>query len=226
MAAHATRSARGAASSSEDGSRCLMLALSHDELGVIIDGLADPLQPVVAVALSSTCLGLRTPLRAALEVLKERHARAVALSRELDTTCAALRHAHHLDWANGRWPEHQRPYWATLGMLLSKWLPRLHQLYLNHNRVIGDAGMQVLCELLGWGAAPALGYLSLAHNNIRPAGAEALAATLGRGALPKLERLDLTRNPIGNQGVAALAAPLRKLHVLKWLCLSGCDIGD
>ena len=44
-------------------------ALSHDELGVIVDGLADPLQPIVAVALSSTCLGLRTPLRAALEEL-------------------------------------------------------------------------------------------------------------------------------------------------------------
>ena len=48
MAAHATRSASGAASSSDDASRCLLLALSHDELGVIVDGLADPLQPVVA----------------------------------------------------------------------------------------------------------------------------------------------------------------------------------
>ena len=64
MAARATRSASG---SSDDASRCLLLALSHDELGVIVDGLADPLQPVVAVALSSTCLGLRTPLQAALE---------------------------------------------------------------------------------------------------------------------------------------------------------------
>ena len=82
MASRATRSASRRASasgSSDDASRCLLLALSHDELGVIVDGLADPLQPVVAVALSSTCLGLRTPLQAALEVLKERHARAVAL---------------------------------------------------------------------------------------------------------------------------------------------------
>ena len=57
-------------------------ALSHDELGVIFDGLADPLQPDVAVAFSSTCRGLRTPLQAALEVLQERHARAVALCRK------------------------------------------------------------------------------------------------------------------------------------------------
>ena len=64
MAARATRSASRSARSSDDASRCLVLALSHDELGVIVDGLADPLQPVVAVALSSTCLGLRTPLLA------------------------------------------------------------------------------------------------------------------------------------------------------------------
>ena len=86
IAARATRSASRKASasgSSDDASRCLLLALSHDELGVIVDGLADPLQPVVAIALSSTCKGLRTPLQAALEVLKERHARAVALCRKV-----------------------------------------------------------------------------------------------------------------------------------------------
>ena len=44
---------------------------TRDRLGVWLD--STPLQPVVAVALSSTCLGLRTPLREALLVLKERH---------------------------------------------------------------------------------------------------------------------------------------------------------
>ena len=62
--------------SGDDDSRSLLIALSHDELGVIVDGLADPLQPGVAVALSSTCLGLRTPLFAALQVLQARHGRA------------------------------------------------------------------------------------------------------------------------------------------------------
>ena len=61
-------------------SRCHLLALSHDELGVVVDGLCDPLQPVVAVALSSTCKGLRTPLLAALKMLKQRHSRALVLS--------------------------------------------------------------------------------------------------------------------------------------------------
>ena len=83
MAAHATRSASGG------GSPRHLLELSHDELGVIVDGLADPLQPVVAVALSSTCLGLRTPLQAALVVLKGRHERAAALCRKLGSMSTA-----------------------------------------------------------------------------------------------------------------------------------------
>ena len=60
-------------------------ALSHDELGVIVDGLADPLQPDVAVALGSTCLGLRTPLGTALDVLRQRHERVKALLHKLRT---------------------------------------------------------------------------------------------------------------------------------------------
>ena len=76
-----TRSASRAARLTEAVATGPLGALSHDELGVIVDGLADPLQPVVAVALSSTCLGLRTPLGAALEVLKERYERVKALCR-------------------------------------------------------------------------------------------------------------------------------------------------
>ena len=72
-------------------------ALSHDELGVVFDGLADPLQPVVAVALSSTCLGLRTPLRAALEVLKEQNESAAALCRKVGMRWVDLREAKSLD---------------------------------------------------------------------------------------------------------------------------------
>ena len=88
MAARATRTASRAARLNEAVATGPLGALSHDELGVIVDGLADPLQPVVAVALSSTCLGLRTPLWAALEVLKERHARAVVLCRKVARSCA------------------------------------------------------------------------------------------------------------------------------------------
>ena len=157
MAARATRTASGRASasgSSDDGSRCLILALSHDELGVIVDGLADPLQPVVAVALSSTCLGLRTPLQAALEVLKERHARAVALCRKVQTSCTELRDAEQLEWNDKRLTTDSM---ATLAMILqTNGLPRLRQLFLSNNG-FGDAGMQALCIASVWAcrASPA-----------------------------------------------------------------------
>ena len=49
MAARATRSA-----TRRRGTRCHLIELSHNELGVIVDGLA--------VALSSTCLALQTLL--------------------------------------------------------------------------------------------------------------------------------------------------------------------
>jgi len=215
MAARATHSASGG------GSPRHLLELSHDALGVIVDGLADPLQPVVAVALSSTCLGLRTPLQAALQVLKGRHERAAALCRKVGTSCVGMRDAEKLDWINKGLTADDV---ATLGTLL-RWTPRLKILYLGHNS-LGDAGMQALCEGMGRGAAPSLRRLGLATNQFGPAGAEALAAALGRGALPNLEVLFLGNNPIGNQGVAALCAPLRKLPALKKLSLADCEIGD
>ena len=222
MAARATRSASRAASSDEGSERCLLLALSHDELGVVVDGLADPLRPAVAVALSSTCLGLRTPLLAALEVLKERHARAVALCRKVGTSCTKLSYAEELTWTLKGLTAADM---ATLGMLLSKWLPGLQDLDLDHSG-LGDARVQALCEGLERGAAPSLTGLGLGDNKIGPMGAEALAAALRRGAMPKLEVLGLGFNPIGNQGVAALAPGLRKLAALESLYLCGCEIGD
>jgi len=228
MAARATRSASRAASSDDDSERCLLLALSHDELGVIVDGLADPLQPVVAVALSSTCLGLRTPLRAALEVLKERHARAVALCRKVGTasypcSCAKLRVAPRLDWmSKGLTADHM----ATLGMILrTNGLPQLQTLGLFNNS-FGDAGVQSLCDGLGGGSAPLLRILNLGGNQFGPVGAEALAAALRKGAMPKLEEVNVIYNPISNQGVAALAPVLRKMPALKTLDLVCCEIGD
>jgi len=223
--ARATRSASGAASSDDDALRCLLLALSHDELGVIVDGLADPLRPVVAVALSSTCLGLRTPLHEALEVLKQRHEKAEALCFEARfffagppigccMTCADLRDAHELDWQfKGLTAEDL----ATLGMILrTNGLPMLRRLRLDGN-VFGHEGMQALFEGLGRGAAPSLCYLDCGDNQFGPTGAEALAAALSRGTLRTLEQLDCSFNCIGDEGIAALAAPLRKLPALKKL---------
>jgi len=224
MAARATRSASRGARYAAAVATGPLGALSHDELGVIVDGLADPLQPVVAVALSSTCLGLRTPLLAALEVLKERHEKAKGLCRKVRTSCACLVDtATVLDcFRRGLVADDM----ATLGMILqTNGLPCLRGLDLGHNGV-HDAAMQALCEGLGRGAAPSLRVLSLAHNNFGPAGAEALVAALRRGAMPRLTGLSLQGSPIGNQGVAALAAPLRKMPALNQLFLHGCEIGD
>jgi len=190
---------------------------------IIVDGLADPLQPVVAVALSSTCLGLRTPLRAALDVLKERHEKANALCRKLDNqSCAEVRGAARLQGSSLLVANDA----ATLGMILrTNGLPRLQQLFLGNNG-LGDAGMQALRGGLGRGAAPSLRILALSDNNFGPAGAETLAAALSSVAKPNLVTLYLHHNPIGNPGVAALAAPLRKMPALTELSLNGCEIGD
>ena len=222
MAARATRSASRKARLTEAVATGPFGALSHDELGVIFDGLADPLQPVVAVALSSTCLGLRTPLGAALEVLKERHTKAMALCRKLGISCAEMHGADALDCMQKGLTTDM----ATLAMILqTNGLPRLPALYLNSNS-LGNAGIQAFCDGLGHGTLPSLHTLFLGGNNIGPVGAEAFAAALRRGALPKLSTLSLSNNPIGSQGMAALAAPLRKLPALTRLLLWNNQIGD
>jgi len=222
MAARATRSASRKARVAEAVATGPLGALSHDELGVIFDGLADPIQPVVAVALSSTCLGLRTPLKAALEVLAERHTRVVALCSSFETTCAELRGAE-LDWS---YSELTAAEVATLGMILwTSGLPTLHNLDLGGND-FGTTGMRTLCEGLGPGSLPSLVCLSLNGNRFGPEGAEALAAALGRGAMPKLQSLCAYDNPIGKQGMTALAAALRNRPALTTLSCWAAGIGD
>ena len=231
MAARATRatlSASRAARLTEAVATGPLGALSHDELGVIFDGLADPLQPAVTVALSSTCLGLRTPLRAALEVLKERHLRAKALCRKVDRpgspcSCAALREARMLIWMSLGLTTNDM---LILGVILQhSRLPRLLRIMLHGNN-IGDVGMLALCEGLGHGAAPSVDFLGLGGNDIGPAGAEALAGALRRGAMPRLKQFYISPSHIGDQGLAALASPLSKLSALQDLNVGSCGIGD
>jgi len=232
MAARATRSASRKARVTEAVATGPLGALSHDELGVIVDGLADPLQPVVAVALSSTCLGLRTPLRAVLEVLKEQHEQAMELCDSVlegglitrdELSCSVMRGAYELNWelkGLNAWD-----MWI-LGMILgTRGLPKLHHLFLNENE-FGDTGMKALCKGLDRGATPSLMHLDLRENEFGPAGATAFAAALRRGSLPKLEHLDLGGNDLNEDNVAALVATLRKLPCLKTLSFEGCGIGD
>jgi len=235
MAARVTRVASGG---DDDASRSHLLELSHDGLGVIFDGLADPLEPVVAVALSSTCLGLRTPLRVALEVLKERHEKAKALCRTIwlvggrrisNLSCAGLAEAEELECYSGQASAVRLTAndFATLGMLLPKWLPRLLKLTIyGAGCEIGDTDIHALFQGLDRGAASSLRYLNLGNNPIGPAGASTFAAAINRGGLPMLETLYLHKCVIGEQGIAALTSPLRKLPALKKLALENCKIGD
>ena len=246
--------AEASAGDNNDDSRCLLLALNHDELGVIVDGLADPLQPVVAVALISTCKGLRTPSFQALYMLMQRHWRAAALVRKACTTRPSdgrtalprhlLRRPGWYDADSRTWVEMTcarlrgqeqldladidltADDMTTLGMILRKWLPNTPLLDLTGCH-FEDAGMQAMCNGLGRGDALSLRALQLVElNDLGSAGTEALAAAFLRGAMPNLETLDLSSNPIGSQGAAALAPALRKLPVLRTLVLSYCDIGD
>ena len=234
MAARATRSASRKARLTEAVATGPFGALSHDELGVVFDGLADPLQPVVSVALSSTCLGLRTPLRAALELLAQRYEAAKRLCSTIyastcsqyvngPLTCASLRDAKELFWYGNNLAAAAMP---TLGMILrTNGLPKLQGLFIC-GVVIDETGMQALFEGFRLGGATSLKELGLEINGFGAAGAEALAAALCGGAAPKLEVLMLSNNPIGGQGVTALAVPLRKLPALRELQLSQTELDD
>ena len=231
MAARATRSVSRKARVAEAVATGPLGALSHDELGVIVDGLADPLQPVVAVALSSTCLGLRTPLQTVLEVLKERHGRAVALCRKLRTgqdlpricvtSCAELCGAGQLECYAKDIAAHEA---ATLGMILG-FLPKLEVLCLHYNTFDeASANSFSVCLRRAW--LPSLTELSMTSCSLGRTVAEALAAAIRQGALPKLEILALGGNSFGTQGGSVLAAPLRTLPALRYLQFWGNDIGD
>ena len=216
MAACATRSASSAARVTEEVATGL-LGLSHDELSVLFDGLADPLQPVVAVALSSTCLELQKPLQAALEVLKPQHESAVALCRKVLLRCVGLREAKRLEWRNERLTPADM---ATLGMLLPK-CSSLTYLALYGN-TIGNEGATALAA--GVAASSSLAELWLGKNYIGDKGAKALAA--GVAASRSLAQLGLGINQIGDEGAKALAAGVAASGSLAKLWLQANSIGD
>jgi len=218
----------------EGDTRCFLLGLSHDELGVIVDGLADPLQPIVVVALTSTCKGLRTPpvLQTVRLILVQRHLRAVNLCHKLKTSCAELREQDDLstDSFGAGFDLSTDGGMETLGMILrTQGLPALRRLSLSEDEC-DAADMPALCEGLRGGGVPSLTDLEISgcmSSLLDPAGSEALAGALSKGAVPKLEYLDLSNNHgIGSDGVTALVPVLRQLPALRRLGLDGCSIGN
>ena len=208
--------------------RCHLLALSHDELGVIFDGVADPLQPELAVFFSSTCKGLRIPLRAALDVLRQLHAHAAALGQRMESSCAQVRRFETLELGDN--PEYtlldfRADEMTTIGMLLS-FMPVLDGLFFEGNTSVGDVGVQALCEAMRHGCAPSLRTVFLSGVQFGPLGAVTLAAAIGRGAMPNLVEVYMENNDIGDKGAAALGAALRKRPKLKVLEMQCCNISD
>ena len=230
MAGRATRSASREARLTEAVATGPLGALSHDELGMIFDGLADPLDPAVAVALSSACLGLRTPLRAALEVLQQRHEKAKALCHKLgvvpggeaaypgdDTvqvrSCKELSAAHTL-FGDGLTTDNM----ATLSMILrTNGLKTLSRLTIHGHYQAPIGHFQASLGRRGPGPA-AIGTETV----------QALFEGLGRGAAPSLYYLNLGSNRFGPAGAEALAAALRRgaMPELNVLVLDENPIGD
>ena len=68
-ASHATGTKKAAAKT------CLLLDLSHDEVSIVTHELCDPLQPLLAVHLSSTAKGLREAMEEQLAELKQHRQR-------------------------------------------------------------------------------------------------------------------------------------------------------
>ena len=226
--------------------RCLLLELEDDLLSIIFGQLCNPLEPRLAVALSSASRGLQALTQALRQQLKADHEAAAALCLKLGMrgsaslaelgmrstflpfrSCKELHEAKLIHWYDKGLSATDL---ATLGMLGSV-LPALMALVLYNKPsgapgAPGPSGVQRLVEGLGAGALPAVKMLSIGNFHMGDAGASALAAALGQGALPRLEFLALNETAIGNAGLVALAPGLRRLPALETLSFVSNLFGD
>ena len=199
--------------------------LPNELLQHILDQLLNPLEPCLAVYLSSASRGLRLLLTPALlQQLKADHEAAAALCLNVGTSCKELHEAEMVQWVNKGLSA------ANLGTLgkLGSVLPALETLVLLESSGAADPdGVQRLAEGLCAGALPAVTFLAFFANvHVGDAGASALAAALSRGALPQLENLALSNSAIGDAGLVALAPALRRLPALVRLDLRDSPLGD
>ena len=180
---------------------CTLLQLSHDLIRVVAHELCDPLQPNIAVNLSSTAKSLRAPMQAALAQLKRQHQEAeefaaLVCPSSSTSNIVQLQNATEISLPEGvlcdddYYRQFSRAHWRTLG------------------------------TLVGCGSLPMLESLTCDE---RPGGARfieegvvSLTAGLRRGGLPSLRRLSLTSSQIGDQAASALASALTKRAVPKF----------
>ena len=218
--------------------------LGEDELVIITNMLADLLAPRIAVALASTCRGLRAPTAIVVAELRRRCEAADAVCRKeaYGRNLHMLRLFHAVHWAGCTFTVADCT--ALADIIKSTSLPRLQSLYISgaggggaHPYMLrthpymrgtgfGAEGMRELAAGLDGGALPSLTRLTLNGCTIGEAGALALGAAFGRGALARLQELVLMGNGIGNSGLVALASGLRTHVHLRVLDLMSNDIGD
>ena len=228
--------------------------LDHDVLGVILEGLRNPLDPRAAVSLGSVSRRLRAltqelrrQLRADHESVAELCLCTMEMSGSVPMRCKELREAKTASfrfeistWSE-RWERWERrsacPALGTLATLgtLGLVLPALEELLLTEfpgleaeqleHRPPHD-GVQQLAVGLGAGALPAVITLITSCMHVGDAGASALGAALGRGALPRLKSLTLQAAAIGDAGLVALAPALWGLPALEELGLQHNPLSD
>ena len=207
-------------------SSCILLQLSHDEVGVVAHELCDPLRPLLAVNLSSTAKVLRVPMQAELVQLRQQRREAEAFAALTGLSITQLRDANNLELGSG----HDKPltltHWRALGTLIGCGsLPMLEELEVQGSDGAGG-GIAALAAGLRRGGLPSLCYLRLSSSQIGDQAASALASALTKRAVPTLTALFLDGNQIGDPGLLALGRALRQLPTLRDISLFSNQIGD
>jgi hypothetical protein len=191
--------------------------LSGDEQGIILGQLWNPLEPRLAVYLSSANKELRLLLTPALrQQLRADHTAAAALCRKVGfPSCKELREAKVVHWFGKCFSAADLTTLGTLGSVL----PALESLAICEFSVgvgaAGHEGVQWLAEGLVAGALPAVRFVFFNTVYMGDAGASAFAAALDQGALPQLEKLCLINTAIGDAALVALAPALRRRSALE-----------
>ena len=216
--------------------RCLLLELSHDAISIVTHKLCDPLEPLLAVHLSSTATALRVAMEGQLAELQRQRQQAralavVALAHRFQprSWSSQLRNVARLQLGSFRGRPLDLAHWGTLGNLARCGsLPTLIELDIRgiEGAASAEEGMVLLADGLRHAYMPFLKSLDFTNTPIGPQGAAALASALTKRVLPSLRVLGLSLDPLGDAGLVALAPAIRQLPKLATLGLNRCQITD
>lgn len=230
-----------------------MMSLSDDEVRVVARRLYDPLNPILAVNLSSTANALRVPMREILSELKQqweevsmlaghiagvrflttqtrRSRSSAAQNRRRHDACARLLRECWLTIVS---PTDDRLAHSSdlTTLTTSQWhtFANLAR-YLPALGVLriwdgDDEKLTTFALGLSCGSLPSLSRLGI-NTTIGLQTATGFGAAFIAQAMPFLHTLDLNFGHNGDSVIAVLAPALRQLTHLKWLQLMSNDISD